>query len=198
MYLSPCLPPRESPKVSSCFSNFTPTRSRGRVGVTAHCRGTFAMHPGGDSSSLRPRFVAAVLAHLASSCSLYFCLTPFFIVSAYFSRLWQPQSLRLILLSARGEGTREERRTDGRIINTFVRLQFSFHSRPLGPPPPHSSSILPQSLFYSGSFSHKGSLVWNFLTGQIEVSLLPSESESLPPLTVPDFKCIATPPLVSL
>lgn len=58
-------------------------------------------------------------------------------------------------------------------------LSFSFPSRLLG------------------SSSHKGRLVWVFLTGQIEVSLLPSESDSLPPLTVPDFKCMATPPLVS-
>lgn len=37
-----------------------------------------------------------------------------------------------------------------------------------------------------------------FPIGQMEVSLLSSESDSFPPLTVADFKCMATPPLVSL
>lgn len=62
------------------------------------------------------------------------------------------------------------------------------------------SSSTPFSLVSSplaGSSSHNGRLVWVFLLGQIEVSLLPSESDSLPPLTVPDFKCMATPPFVS-
>lgn len=152
-------------------------------------------------------FPAMVLAHMAAVHPLLvqsntdfplLFLTSFHLL-CLFACLLQSQSLQLILLSREKE--HEEGKWTDQAWRTFFSSSFTQPAASIY----HQFSfisILLAILLCSLSrllllLSQGGRLIWVFLAGQIEVSLLPSESESLPPLTVPDFKSIATPPLVS-
>lgn len=133
-----------------------------------------------SSSDSPPLFPFMDLAHVAPFHSLLVQSNTAFPLSfltsfCSFSFLMQSQSLPLILLS-RESGTREERWMDGSgVENTSpfhpifstLSVAASCYSPPLG------SLFLSSSPQVLLSPSHNGKLVWVFLTGQIEVSLLP-------------------------